>query len=110
MIEKDLKIALRTVCERTYPVVFPQKVMFPAIVYQVVNASVNQATNGNKTSRDVRFQVDIYAKKYSEAKAISEQVVNEVIVLKGGSISVQDLYDSEEKLHRQLIDFKIKRS
>ena len=109
MIEKDLNTALKSVCERTYPVVFPQKVVFPAIVYQVVYDGANQATNGNLTSRDVRFQVDIYSNGYGEAKALKEEVVLKVIELGGGDVSAQDLYENELELHRQLIDFKIKR-
>jgi len=61
-------------------------------------------------SRSVRFQVDVYSKSYSEAKTLKESVVNEVILLKGGSISAQDLYEDGLSLHRQLIDFSIKRT
>lgn len=110
MIEEDLGTALEAICDETYAVVFPQKVSFPAIVYQVVHDGANQATNGNIMSRDIRFQVDIYSKSYTEAKTLKGQVQASVIVLKGGSISSQDLYDNEQQLYRQLIDFKIKRS
>lgn len=110
MIEKDLYASLKTVCERVYPLLMPQNVAFPAITYQVVYDGANQATNGNFSSRDVRFQVDIYSSSYSQSKSLKDSVISNVIVLKGGDISAQDLYDSENELFRQLIDFKIKRT
>ena len=110
MIEKDLVASLKTICARAYPIVMPQDVVYPAMTYQVVYDGANQATNGNFSSRDVRFQVDIYSSSYSESKSLKDSVISNVIALKGGDISSQDLYDNENKLFRQLIDFKIKRS
>ncbi len=109
MIEKKLYSSLKEVCERTYPVIFPQDIVFPAIIYYVIDDSANQATNGNLMNRNVRFQVDVYSHSYSESKTLKEEIVFKVLELNGGSISSQDLYDRDEKLHRQLIDFKIKR-
>lgn len=110
MIEKQLFTALKTVCERVYPMFMPDDAVYPSITYQVVYDGANQATNGNLSSRDVRFQVDIFSASYTEAKSLKDLVVNEVIELKGGDISSQDLYEDEQKLFRQLIDFKIKRT
>lgn len=109
MIEKDLYTSLKVVCDRVYPVLMPDDAFFPLITYQVVYDGANQATNGNLTSRTVRFQVDIYSKSYGEAKTLKSEVVAKVIELSGGDISAQDLYEDSIKLHRQLIDFKIKR-
>jgi len=110
MIEKDLVLTLKTICERVYPLSMPQDVVFPAMTYQVIYDGANQATNGNFMSRDVRFQVDIYSKSYGEAKSLKDDVVSKIIELKGGSISAQDLFDNNVELYRQLIDFKIKRT
>jgi len=110
MIEKDLVASLKTITNSVFPILMPDNVTFPAMTYQVIYDGANQATNGNFMSRDVRFQVDIYSKMYGEAKSLKDLVVNNVIVLGGGSISAQDLYDNETELFRQLIDFKIKRS
>lgn len=111
MIEKDLFITLKNVCDRVYPIKMPEGVIYPAITYQVIYDGANQAFNsGNYMSRDVRFQVDVFSKSYSEAKSLKEQIVNEVIELNAGSISSQDIYEDEIKLHRQLIDLKFKRS
>jgi len=110
MIEKDLVTSLKTICVSVHPLFLPQKVVFPAMRYQVIHDGVNQATNGNFSSRNIRFQVDVYAKSYKEAKELKDLVFEKVIELKGGSISAQYLYEDETKLFRQLIDFKIKRT
>ena len=110
MIEKDLFSALKLVTPNVYLIMMPDDAIYPAITYQVVSDVQNQATNGNLSSRNVRFQVDIYSKSYAEVKALKDAVVTEVIGLRGGSISAQDLYEDELQLHRQLLDFIIKRS
>jgi len=109
MIEHDLFDALQEVTPNVYALMMPEDAALPSITYQVVYDGANQATNGNFTSRDVRFQVDVFAKSYWEAKALKDEVVAKVVSLGGGSISAQDLYEDEVKLHRQLIDFKFKR-
>jgi len=110
MIEKDLVVSLKSVCERVFPLIMPQNVVFPAMTYQVIYDGSNISLNGNLKSRDVRFQVDIYSKSYSEAKDLKGLATDKVIELGGGSVSAQDLYDDEQKLFRQLIDFNIKRT
>jgi len=110
MIEKDLVVALKSTCQNVFPVFLNRSTSFPAMTYQVVFDSTNQATNGNYTGRDVRFQVDIYSHSYEEAKTLKSEVVKKVIELKGGDISAQDLYDNENELHRQLLDFNIRRT
>ena len=110
MIEQDVFTALKTVCDRVYPLFMPDDAVYPSITYQVVYDGQNQAFNsGNLMSRNVRFQVDVYSKSYSEAKTLKSEVVSKVSSLGGGSISAQDLYEDSIKLHRQLIDFTIKR-
>lgn len=108
MIEKDLVVSLKTVCERVYPLFMPQNVEFPAMTYQVIYDGTEQSVKGDICGRDARFQVDIYSRTYSEAKSLKQQTVNNIIDLKGGEISSQDLYDDDTELYRQLIDFKIK--
>jgi len=108
MIEKNLVASLKTIFERVYPLTMPQNVEFPVMTYQVIYDGTEQSVKGDVCGRDTRFQVDIYSKSYSEAKSIKEQAVSNIVDLKGGEISSQDLYDQEMQLFRQLIDFKIK--
>ena len=111
MIEKDLFSTLKNVCDRIYPVKLPEGAIYPAIIYQVIYDGANQAFNsGNYMSRDVRFQIDVFSKSYSEAKTLKEEVINEVIGLNAGDISSQDIYEDELDLYRQIIDIKIRRS
>jgi len=108
MIEKDLVASIKTICTRVYPLFMPQNVVFPAVTYQVIYDGTEQGVGGCVWGRDVRIQVDIYSKSYSEAKSLKQQAVNHIIDLKGGNISAQDLYDDDMQLYRQLIDFTIK--
>lgn len=111
MIEKDLFSTLKNVCDRVYPIILPEGTTYPAITYQVIFDGANQAFNsGNYMSRDVRFQIDIFSKSYSEAKTLKEQVIHEVIGLNAGDITSQDIYEDELSLYRQIIDIKIRRS
>jgi len=108
MIEKQLFTALKTVCERVYPIVMPDDAVFPSITYQVIYDDTEQSIAGDVCGRNTRFQVDIYTKSYSEAKSLKDETVSKIVGLKGGFISAQDLYEDDLELHRQLIDFSIK--
>ena len=110
MIEKDLYLALKEVCDRVYPLKLPQNALYPAITYMVVNDGQNQTTNGKITSRDVRFQVDIWCETYEEAKSLKDSVVAKITELYASSIYAQDFYEDEVELYRELIDFTIKRT
>ncbi len=111
MIEKDLYIALKNVTANVYPMFLPDDAVYPTITYQVIFDGANQSfNNAAVTSRNVRFQVDVFSKSYSEAKTLKDEVIAQVVGLKGGEISAQDLYEDRLQLHRQLIDFKFKRS
>lgn len=111
MIEKELVVALTALGYNPYPLELPEDVTYPAISYQVIFDGTDQATNGDICGQTVRVQVDVWAKKYSEAKSLKALVVAAIVNdLKGGSISAQDLKDPVTKLHRQLIDFTTKRN
>ena len=110
MIEKDVFTALKTVCDRVYPSMMPDDAVFPLITYFDVYKGVNQSFNsGRIMSFDVRFQVDIFAESFSEVKNLEQLVWQKASDLNGGSISSTYIYEDSIKLHRQLIDFTIKR-
>lgn len=116
MIESDLVSHLKAdvalsalVGTKIYPLLAPQNVTNPYIVYQVINDNSNQCIEGEVYQNDTRFQIDCWSTKYSEVKAIKEAVLNSLIGFKSSnSISVMDDYEQETKLYRQLIDFKLK--
>ncbi|MFK5937724.1 MAG: hypothetical protein QM497_04915 [Sulfurimonas sp.] len=108
MIEKDLFSSLKTVCDRVYPQIMPEDVVFPAIVYSVIFDGTEQSVAGEICGRTTRFQVDIYSKSYGEVKSLKDLAIVKIVALDGGSVSAQDLYEDSIKLYRQLLDFKIK--
>lgn len=108
MIEEDLFLSLKDIAP-TYPMILPQNATFPALTYSVVTDIPHQALYGNIFERDARFQVDVWAESYSEAKSLKDTVINKIIELKGGDISSIDLYEEGTLLYRQLIDFTIRR-
>jgi len=94
---------------RIYPLMAPQSVVSPYIVYQVINDNSKQCIGGSVYQNDTRFQIDCWSTKYSEVKAIKEAVLSALIGFKSSySISNMDDYEPETKLYRQLIDFKLK--
>lgn len=108
MIEKDVYTALKTVCDRVYPLFMPNDAVYPSITYQVVYDGTEQGVAGCVSGRNTRFQVDIYSKTYSEAKTLKGEAVLKLLELNAGDISAQDLYEDTIELYRQLLDFNIK--
>jgi len=109
MIEKDLFATLKNVCDRVYPIKMPQDASYPAITYMVIADINEQSLYGNVFMNSIRFQVDIFAKSYSEVKGLKDEVIEKIVELRGCDISVQDLYEDDIELYRELLDFKIRR-
>jgi len=115
-IESDLYTRLKDdsgvsalVGTRIYPLMAPQNVINPYITYQVINDNSNQCIGGSVYQNDTRFQIDCWSTKYSEVKAIKEAVLSSLIGFKSSnSINNMDDYESDTKLYRQIIDFKLK--
>jgi len=108
MIEEDLYSSLKEIAP-TYPLILQQGVEYPALTYIVITDIPQQVLYGNIFERDVRIQVDVWTKSYSEGKNLKDLVIDKIIELKGGNISSQDIYEDDTLLYRQLIDFTIRR-
>jgi hypothetical protein len=111
MTEKELFSNLSSIPSvggRVYPVTAPQDIDAPYITYHSVYEGYDQCMSGEIYSNTVRMQVDIWSGSYAESKDIKEDVISRIVTMKGADISVQDLYDHQARLYRQLIDFKIK--
>ena len=94
---------------KIYPLLAPQNVSNPYIVYHVISDNSNQCISGDINQNEARFQIDVWSTKYSEVEAIKEAVISALIGFKSSnSISAMDDYESETKLYRKIIDFKIK--
>jgi len=108
MIKKDLVASLKTICARVYLHNMPQNVVYPAVTYRVINEKVKQSVKGDRCGKEIRFQVDIFSKSYSEAESLKEQAVNNILDLNGGDIFAEDFDEKNVDFYRQVIDFKIK--
>ena len=92
-----------------YPAVLPENVQYPAMVYFVITDLEKQAIQGSKYANVTRFQIDIYAESYAEAKIKKDELIQALYNFKYPvtDISVIDAYEDKVKLFRQIIDFKV---
>ncbi len=96
---------------RIYPMLMPQGVKMPAVVYTVVNNRELQSINHREPhGLDVRIQVDCYSPKFSESLEVKEALreAMHAFKYKAHDFNSRTLYEEDVKLHRQLIEFNIK--
>lgn len=94
---------------RIYPLVAPQNVVRPYMTYRVISGLKIQCMGGEIYQGDYRFQIDVWSETYSSAKATSTAVKSALVgFMDSNSISIEDDYEDETELFRQIIDFKIK--
>lgn len=109
-IETDLQALLSPyVSGRCYPMVAPEKTVKPYITYQVI-ANVPLVTLDGPCGKErARVQVDVWGDTYATVKGLASQIkaalASSTII--NVPLMTQDLYDSETKLYRQLIDIAI---
>ena len=114
MIESALFFYLQakvpSVGGRVYPLVMPQDCKKPALVYTVVNDSDNRGLDGCVGSCNTRFQVDVYAKSYLQAKDIKNEVKNALYLFDHYPevLNSRDGYEEDRELFRQIIDFTLR--
>lgn len=114
MIEMDLFSHLSTnvtqVAGRVYPLVMPQDSPVPSIVFTIANAQDRQSISDGRYGFEMRVQIDVYTKSYESAKEIRDAVQSAMYGFTHypHGFSARDLYESETKLFRQLIEFYLK--
>lgn len=114
MIEKDLFSHLSTtitlVDGRVYPSVMSQDCKKPVLVFSVVNEQDRQAINGGAIGVNMSVQIDCYALSYLEAINLKDSVKEALYNFSyyPHNLNARYLYEQDTKLHRQLIEFKIK--
>lgn len=95
--------------DRIYPLTAPENSETPYITYQ--NISDNDLTDyeGVNYANKTRFQIDVFAETYAEAKQIKGAIKKAMYQFKYHmyDFSARDLYEHDTKLQRQLIDFKL---
>ena len=115
-IELDLVAKLKAnttlsglVGARIYPLTAPQNVVIPYVTYQVINGRDMQCLSGNTYQEDIRIQIDCWSLSYGQVISIKDAVKASISLWKSSSdINVSDGYESDTKLFRKMIDFKIK--
>lgn len=93
---------------RIYPMVAPQNVVRPYMTYRVVAGLKYQCIGGEIYQASYRFQIDAWSETYSNVKAISTAVKSALVgFMASNNINIEDDYEDESELFRQIIDFKI---
>jgi len=114
MIEKAIYDTLRNnaavaalVGNRVRPVHLRQGDPFPAIVYTRISTEPVNDLDGHGGLDNCRFQIDCYSEGYQELRNLAAAVktaMNAAGHLQAGD---RDLYESDLKLHRVILDFSI---
>lgn len=109
MIETEVYNALTGLGYKVYPLSFPEGSDFPVLIYSAVSTVKKQAINDKEFYGEYKsFRADIFARSYKKAKTIAESACLALKDIGARDFSITELYESEVKLYRQIIDFNIK--
>jgi hypothetical protein len=94
---------------RIYPLLMPESVLLPAIVYQTVATTPQNGFSGNHGLDNVRVQVDCWADSLPAAQALAAAVRPAMAVapLYGLPLLALEDYDSTTQMYRVIQDFSI---
>lgn len=102
---------------RVYPAKLPQGVTYPAVRYARISGPRARSHDGASGLATPRFQIDAWAKTYSEAKAVAKQIrlamdnfkgtVAGVVIHAAFLDSDRDLYDDKAEVHAVSADYTI---
>ena len=112
-VEGDIQTALASlVSDRCYPAgEVPDSPTDPYIVFQTIFTNVGVCLTGSTYKENKRVQVDAYGRGYEVTKALEAQIKTAMAGASAfKSVPINhgtDLYDTEAKLHRQLLEFSI---
>lgn len=101
---------------RIYPLVIPQNPTYPAVAYSRVSRVYEKDLSGTAWNQS-RMQFSVYARKYSDAKAVVEQIraafrdyrgkINGIDVMLADISNEVDLYEPDTALFHVSIDILI---
>ena len=109
-IETSIYAALSGLASgKVYPLVAPEKVVAPYIVYSRISSTPENTLDGGSTIVLVRIQVDTYANTYSACKNLAEsvRVAMEGGVVKSTMQTDQDLFEPDLKVYRISQDYYV---
>ena len=114
LIADDTVKALTT---RVYPVALPQSPTYPLILYTKITGMRDHHLQGPSGHAHPRFQIEAWAKTYTEAKTLADAIREALDGYSGtaagtkiGSClieSEQDIYESEIEVYRVTSDWFI---
>lgn len=110
MIEEDLFAALSSLANgRVYPMVAPDNVAKPYIVYQNISNMPENTLADGVPINNARMQIDCYDKTYAGVKALAASVSSAMAAASFINLPLmsQDIYESDVKLFRVSMDFSI---
>lgn len=109
-VEGDLQTLLAAlVSGRAYPMVAPQGVVKPYIIYHVVSNVPSVSLDGPNGTENRRMQVDVWADTYGGAKTLEGQVKAAMAAasIVNVPLSTRDEYESETQLFRVSMDYSV---
>jgi len=94
---------------RVFPLVAPDGVSRPYIVYQRVAAVSENVLSGDAGLINTRLQIDAFAETYAQAQTVAAAII---ALMDGWSVQnvnlmSQDFFEPDTKLHRCSMDFSI---
>lgn len=108
--ESTIQTALAAlVSGRCYPLVAPDPVAKPYIIYQVISDVQANSLDGFSGLSNKRVQVDIYVMGYGGVKALAASAKAAMATALPQSIhlSSQDLHEPDTQLYRITMDFSL---
>jgi hypothetical protein len=93
--------------DRVYPLIAPDGVARPYIVYQRVAANTENILSGGSGLVNTRLQVDVYATTYAQAQSVAAAIDALMAdwAVQNVSVLSQDFYEPDAKLHRVSTDY-----
>ena len=95
--------------ERVYPLVAPDNVALPYIIYHCVASRPETVLSGRTDLVNTRMQVDVYARTYAQAQSIRAAVGNlmDGWTVQNVLILAAEFFEADTRLHRVSIDYSI---
>jgi len=93
---------------RVYPLIMPQDTRENSLTYRVLASSEKVCLQGNVYGNSNHFQIDVWAKTYSECVEISDKV--RTVLHDNFNISglfITDIYEDYTLKYRRVVDFRI---
>lgn len=111
MIEQDLRTYLLAqpsvtalIATRLYPIRLPQGVTLPAVTYQRITGSSEQAYDGPVNLGQGTIQFDCWADTYASALAVAEQVRQKLAAIGHRITNLIDFPESEPAMWRRMVE------